>query len=180
MKEEQDDKQENDLKEVTLSAEECRKLQAQAGESQEYLDKLLRLHAEFENYKKRAVKEREQFIKFANEGLISELLMIMDNFERAFASANSMSDFKSLHQGVEMILKQIHELLNNNGVKQIECVGKPFDPAQQEAIDHVETDEYPENTVVEEVQKGYLINERIIRPAVVKVAKGKKEDRIKD
>ena len=82
-----------------------------------------------------------------------------------------MKDFKSLHQGVEMILKQIHQLLEKNGVRKIECLGKVFDAAQQEAIAHVETDKHPENTVVEEVQKGYLFEERLLRPAVVKVAK---------
>jgi molecular chaperone GrpE len=82
-----------------------------------------------------------------------------------------MSDFKSLHQGVEMILKQIHQLLTKNGIKEIKCLGKPFNPAQQEAIAHIETDKHPENTVIEEVRKGYLIEDRLLRPAIVKVSK---------
>ena len=157
--------------EVTISAKEYQEFSECAKQKQEYFDKLLRLHAEFENFKKRAVKEKQQFLKLANEGLICELINILDNFERAFDSANKMSDFKSLHQGVEMILKQIHQLLEKEGVKKIECVGKAFDPAHQEAIAHIETDKYAENTVVEEVQKGYLLEDRLIRPAVVKVSK---------
>jgi len=157
--------------EMMISVKEYQELSECARQKQEYFDKLLRLQAEFENFKKRGIREKEQFLKFANEGLIYELISILDNFERAFASANKMTDFKSLHQGVEMILKQIHQLLQKNGVKKIECLGKPFDPVQQEAIAHVESDKYPENTVIEEVQKGYLLEDRLIRPAVVKVAK---------
>lgn len=160
-----------DSAEIVISAKEYQELAESAQQKQEYLDKLLRLHAEFENFKKRSDKDKQQFLKFANEGLIYELIDILDNFERAFASANNMADFKSLHQGVEMILKQMHQVLEKNGVKKIECLGKPFNPLEQEAIAHVETDKYPENTVVEEVQKGYLIEDRLIRPAVVKVAK---------
>lgn len=156
---------------MMISVKEYQELSECARQKQEYFDKLLRLQAEFENFKKRGIREKEQFLKFANEGLIYELISILDNFERAFASANKMTDFKSLHQGVEMILKQIHQLLQKNGVKKIECLGKPFDPVQQEAIAHVESDKYPENTVIEEVQKGYLLEDRLIRPAVVKVAK---------
>jgi molecular chaperone GrpE len=157
--------------EMTISLKEYQELSETAKKSGEYFDKLLRLHAEFENFKKRNVKEKEQFLKFATENLIYELINVLDNFERAFESANKMSDFKSLHQGVEMILKQIHQLLEKNGVKKIECVGKAFDPISQEAIAHIETDKYAENAVVEEVQKGYLLEGRLIRPAVVKVAK---------
>lgn len=157
--------------EMAITVEEYQRLTENAKSTQEYLDKLLRQHAEFENLKKRIVKEKQQFLKYANEGLISELINILDNFERAFDSANKMTDFKSLHQGVEMILKQIHQLLEKNGVKKIECLEKTFNPIQQEAIAHIETDKYPENTVIEEVQKGYLIEDRLIRPAVVKVSK---------
>lgn len=157
--------------EIVITAQEYQDLLERAGSAREYLDNFLRLKAEFENFQKRNVKDKHLFLKFANEGLIFELIGILDNFERAFESANKMTDFKSLHQGVEMILKQLHQLLEKNGVKKVEALGKMFDPAQQEAIDHIETEDYPENTVVEEVQKGYLIEDRLIRPALVKVAK---------
>ncbi|MBN3038307.1 MAG: nucleotide exchange factor GrpE [Candidatus Omnitrophica bacterium] len=159
------------LAEVVITAKEYQELTESAEKTQQYYDKLLRTHAEFDNFKKRSLKEKEQFLKYANEGLIYELISILDNFELAFESANKMTDFKSLHQGVEMILKQIHQVLEKNGVKKIECVGKVYDPIQQEAIEHVETNEYPENTVVQEVQKGYTFENRLIRPAVVKVSK---------
>ncbi len=164
---------------ITIAAKEYQELAESSQQKQEYLDKLLRLHAEFENFKKRSLKDKQQFLKFANEGLIGELINILDNFERAFESANKMTDFKSLHQGVEMILKQIHQLLEKEGVKKIECLGQGFDPVRQEAIAHIETDKQPENTVVEEVQKGYLLGDKLIRPAIVKVAKkpeGKKSN----
>lgn len=165
--------------EMIISVQEYQELTECAARQKEDFDKLLRLHAEFENFKKRNIKEKEQFLKFANEVLIYELVNILDNFERAFESANKMNDFKSLHQGVEMILKQLHQVLEKNEVKPIECVGQAFDPAREEAIAHIETDKYPENTVVEEVQKGYLIQNRLLRPAVVKVAK-KPEGKSKD
>jgi molecular chaperone GrpE len=157
--------------ELTISVSEYQELSESARKYQEYFDKLLRLQAEFENFKKRTVREKQEFLKYANEDLIYELIAILDNFERAFESANKMNDYKSLHQGVEMILKQIHKLLEKKGVKKIECLGKVFDPVHQEAMAHIETDEYPENTVVEELQKGYLLEDRLIRPAMVKVAK---------
>ena len=103
--------------EIKIPVKEYQELTECAKTRQEYFDKLLRLHAEFENFKKRNLKEKEQFLKFANQGLIYELINILDNFERAFEQANKMTDFKSLHQGVEMILKQIHQLLQKNGVK---------------------------------------------------------------
>jgi molecular chaperone GrpE len=165
--------------EVVIGVEEFQRLTEEAKAKQEYLDRLLRLHAEFDNFRKRNVKEKENFVKFATENLIFELISILDNFERAFESANKMGDYKSLHQGVEMILKEIHKLLEKNGVKSIECLGKAFDPVQQEAIAHVASDKYPENTVVEEVQKGYLLEDRLIRPAVVKVAK-KPQKKVKE
>ena len=160
-----------DSGQIVIPASEYQQLIESKNQAQEHFDKLLRLHAEFENFKKRNSKEKQEFVKFATEGLIYELIAVLDNFERAFESANKMDDFKSLHQGVEMILKQMHQLLAKNGVKKIECVGKAFDPIQQEAIAHIETNKYPENTVVEEMQKGYLLEDRLIRPAVVKVSK---------
>lgn len=169
-KKEQKEDQEN-VSEIVISLEEYQRLTECQAQLQEYSDKLLRLHADFDNYRKRSSREKEQFVKYANEGLIFELISVLDNFERAFELANTMDDFASLHQGVEMILKQVHGLLKKNGVKKIECVGKNYDPTEQEAIAHVETEEYPENTVVEEVQKGYKVENRLIRPAIVKVAK---------
>ena len=140
-------------------------------------DKYLRLQAEFDNYKKRCFKEKVEFIKFANEGLIIELLGILDNFERGIKAADLTKDFKLLHQGVDMISKQLHTLLETKGLKRIKAAGEPFDPNQHEAMEVVEQDSIIQDTVLEELQPGYLLNERIVRPAKVKVAKAKEAEK---
>lgn len=139
--------------------------------SSELQDKLLRLGAEFENYKKRVQREREDLIRYAGEVFIIELLHIVDNFERAFQAADKTQDFKVLHKGVEMILKEIQEFLKEKGIKKIETVGKQFDPHKHEAIERVVCEDKPENTITEELQAGYELNGKVIRPAKVKVSK---------
>lgn len=137
---------------------------------EDYYDQLLRLKAEFENFKKRTDKEKVEFLSFANQSLIYELLDIIDNFERAVDAADKTNDHKLLHQGVEMILKNLHSLLKEKGLSKIESVGQIFDPAKHEAISQVESDEKSDHTIVEELQTGYTINGRVIRPAKVKVS----------
>jgi len=143
----------------------------------ELQDNYLRLQAEFDNYKKRCFKEKTEFIKFANESLIIELLGILDSFERGVKAADLTKDFKLLHQGVDMISKQLHTLLETKGLKRIKAAGEPFDPHQHEAMEVVEQDGIDQDVVVEELQPGYLFNERIIRPAKVKVAKAKEAEK---
>ena len=138
---------------------------------QELWDKYVRLGAEFDNYKKRSFKEKIDFMKFANEGLIVELLSILDNFERGIKSVETKKDYDLLHQGVDMISKQLHSLLETKGLSRIKAVGQKFDPHQHEAVEVVDGDD--EGTVIEELQSGYLLSGRIIRPAKVKVAKVK-------
>lgn len=138
---------------------------------QELWDKYVRLQAEFDNYKKRSFKERADFVKYANEGLIIELLGILDNFERGIKSAEQKKDYSLLHQGVDMISKQLHSLLETKGLSRIKSVGQKFDPHQHEAVEVVEGDD--EGVVVEELQPGYLLSGRIVRPARVKVTKAK-------
>lgn len=140
-------------------------------ECEELKDKLLRLGAEFENYKKRAQKEREELIKYASESFVVELLHIVDNFERAFQAAESTKDFGVLHKGVEMILKEVEEFLKEKGIKKICALGAQFDPNRHEAIEQVACADKPENVIVEELQPGYELNGRVIRPARVKVSK---------
>ena len=163
-------------KKISLTQEEYQALKDKEKLADEYLDKLLRLQAEFENFKKRMDKEKSDFIKYASEELIIELLSIIDSFERAFDSISKSKDFKVLHQGVEMILKQIHQLLEKRGLKKIESLGKTFDPLKHEAVMHIPSDEHPENTVVEEIQTGYTLGDRVLRPALVKVAKEKSKE----
>lgn len=134
-------------------------------------DRLLRLGAEFENYKKRVQREREDLIKYAGESFLMELVSIVDNFERAFQAADTTQDFKVLHQGVEMILKEVENFLKEKGVKKMNTVGEQFDPHKYEAIEQVVCADKPENIIVEELQAGYELNGRVIRPAKVKVSK---------
>jgi len=137
----------------------------------EMQDRYLRLYAETENFKKRMVRESAEREKYYNEGIIKELLPVIDNLERALAHAGEGTPGNGLAEGVGMVRKQLMDVLTRSGVTKVESVGLPFDPSRQQAIMQVETDEYPEGTVVEELQKGYFLNERILRPAMVTVAK---------
>ena len=143
-------------------------------EKQDYAelwDKHIRLQAEFDNYKKRSLWERGDFVKFANEGLIIELLSILDNFERGIKSAEQKKDYDLLHQGVDMISKQLHSLLETKGLSRIKSTGQKFDPHQHEAVEVVDGDD--EGLIIEELQPGYFLSGRILRPARVKVIKVK-------
>lgn len=134
-------------------------------------DRLLRFQAEFENYKKRVSREKTGFLKFANENLLKELLPVIDNLERAIQHCEGTHDFQDLSKGVELVLKQLHTILEKQGLTAVTAVGEEFDPCKHEAMMQVESDEHKENTVVEEFQKGYFLNDRILRPAMVSVAK---------
>ena len=160
-------------KKIHLSAEEFEKLKTTKENSEKYHDQLLRLRAEFENFRKRMEKEKTEFLRYANEQLIFALLPVMDNFGRAISSAKENQNVEAVLEGVSMIEKGLTDVLTKFGVKQIKSVGEKFDPHRHEAIGVVESKEHPEDTVVEELQKGYLLNDRLIRPAVVKVAKEK-------
>jgi molecular chaperone GrpE len=135
----------------------------------EYLKRLQYLQADFKNYKKRARKEREEITKFANEGLIVQLLDIIDNFERALGSAKGIK--KSFMKGIDMVYKGLISILENEGVKPIETMGEKFDPFKQEAVMVVEDSEHDEDEIVEELQKGYMLGDKVIRYAKVKIAK---------
>lgn len=139
-------------------------------------DMMLRLAAEMDNYKKRVDKDRQSLIKYGCQGVVQELLPILDNFERAIESANESKDFDSFLEGVEMIFKQMSDALERKGISRIDAVGAVFDPNVHEAVVQVASEEHPENTVVEELQKGYMLHDRIIRPAMVTVSKGTGEE----
>jgi molecular chaperone GrpE len=142
-------------------------------------DRLLRLSAEFENYKKRMDRQVAEFKKYANEKLLKELLTVVDNLERAISSTNGDKGLRSdacVIEGVEMTLNEILKLLKRFNVEPIEAKGKPFDPVYHEAMMQEETDEYPENTVINEFQKGYMIHDRLLRPAMVVVSKPKNKN----
>lgn len=136
-----------------------------------YLERLQYLQADFENYKKNVLKERDEFSKYANEKLIVKLLDILDNLERALGSAENSRKRKPLIEGVKMILKQLQDILKWEGIEAIKAVGERFDPYRHEAVMGVTTGKHPENVVVEELQRGYSLKSKVIRPALVKVEK---------
>jgi len=148
-------------------------------EYKELEDRLLRLAAEFENYKKRTAKEFLSIIKNANEELVSQLVESLDNFQRALESASksnstkNSSDFESFHKGVELIYQHFREILVKEGLKEIKAVGEPFDPYLHEAVMQQESEEYPEGVIAEEISKGYVLNDKVIRHSRVVVSKGK-------
>ncbi|HZG76907.1 MAG TPA: nucleotide exchange factor GrpE [Paenibacillus sp.] len=130
----------------------------------------LRTQADFDNFRRRARTEKEEFAKYASQKLIEGLLPIVDNFDRAVAASREQRDFESLAKGVEMIQRQLAQLLEGEGLRAIEAVGHPFNPELHQAIMQVPAEEGGESgVVVEELQKGYLLKEKVIRPAMVKV-----------
>lgn len=133
-------------------------------------DRLLRTAAEFDNYRKRMDKERRDLAEFASADIVSELLPIVDNFERAL-EAPPGPDPESLRKGVELIHKQMLDVLRKRGVKPIEALGADFDPTVHEAVIHEESGSHREGEVMQELQRGYRLGERLLRPAMVKVAK---------
>jgi molecular chaperone GrpE len=162
---------EKEIQELKIKLEEKEK------EAKENYDRMLRLAADLENYKKRALKEKEDWRKFANEDLIKAILPFVDNLERAVNHAEKVEDANVLIEGVRLTLQQLHQTLNKFGVSPVESVGKPFDPTIHEAMVVIETDQHEPNQVLEEFQKGYFLNDRLLRPATVSVAKlPKKED----
>ncbi|MDD5747222.1 MAG: nucleotide exchange factor GrpE [Candidatus Omnitrophica bacterium] len=174
------DAEDNRGETVTISQKEYAQLRDKEKESLEIREKMLRLQADFENIRKRLDREKIEFIKYSNEQIIKDLIPFVDDFQRAFTAADKTNDFNVLHRGVEMILNHLVALLKDKGVSAMDVVGKPFNPSYHEAMLQVESDEYPENTVVEELQKGYLLNDRVIRTAKVKVAKPKETSAFPD
>ncbi len=148
-----------------------KRLEDKEKEAKENLDRLLRVAADLENYKKRAAKEKEEWTKFANEELIKSILPFIDNLERAVNHAEKVADTGVLIEGIRLTLKEIHKTLNRFGLTSFDSVGQPFDPERHEAMLMVETDQHEPNRVVEEFQRGYLLNERLLRPATVSVSK---------
>lgn len=134
-------------------------------------DRLLRLAAEFENYKKRVARDRAEVVRVANEELLLELLPVLDNLERALAAARQTDSTEALAEGVDLVLRLFQGVLERAGVKPIDSVGQPFDPTVHQAVTAVESPEVPDQTVVEEVQRGYWLHAKVLRPAMVKVAK---------
>jgi molecular chaperone GrpE len=166
----------------SIESEEIRelnsKLEVKTAEADENYERLLRVSAEFENYKKRTAREMADFKKFANQSLLRELLPIIDNLELAIKAAAEAPDGKDpcLLDGVALTRKEILKVFENFHVEPIDALGKPFDPNFHEAVMREESDEHPENTVVNELQKGYLMHDRLLRPSMVVVAMPKNKE----
>ncbi|MBM4141127.1 MAG: nucleotide exchange factor GrpE [Nitrospira sp.] len=139
-------------------------------ELQEINDKYVRLYAEFENYKKRINKDKEELVRYGNESLIFELLPVIDNLEMALK--HSSHDLNTgIVQGVEITLKELHRVLEKFGLSPIDASGKPFDPTVHHAMTQVERDDVEEKTVVEEFRKGYMLWDKVLRPSLAAVSK---------
>jgi molecular chaperone GrpE len=164
-------------KTVTIKESEYELLKADSQKARENWDKLVRFQADFENARKRWDRDRSEFLRFANEDLLCDILTIVDELERSVElSQEKHEDHLAFLKGVAMILAHLHDLLKKNGVSCIASKGKCFDPNYHEALMQVEKDELPENTVVDEMQKGYILNDRVIRTAKVQVSKKKSQD----
>jgi molecular chaperone GrpE len=134
-------------------------------------DQLLRTAADYDNFRKRARRELEDAQKRGREELLRDLLPVFDNLERAVLHASQASDAKAVADGVQMVLKQFADTLGRIGIKRLTTVGSAFDPTLHEAIQQLETDQHPPGTIVAEVQPGYALGDRLVRPAMVVVAK---------
>lgn len=162
-----------DTEGLTAPEEELARLRA---ENSALADRLLRQAAEFENFRKRMFRERDEGVRYANALLLTDLLPVIDDFERAIASAEESRDFDSFHSGVALIERQLVSLLERGwGLRRftVKCGkdGEAFDPEKHEAIAVEQSTEVPEGTVLENYQKGYILHDRVLRPAKVKVAK---------
>ena len=135
----------------------------------EYNERIVRLTADFDNFRKRAQREKDEARQFANQGLLEKLLPVLDNFEMALTAVKDADP--SVRDGVQMILDQLLGVLKESGVEPVDAMGQPFDPNLHEALSQEETTEVEEGTVVQQVQRGYKLNDRLVRPARVVVAK---------
>jgi molecular chaperone GrpE len=154
--------------------EQIEDLKARAGCADENWERLLRTTADFDNFKKRAAREREEAVKFANESLIKKLVTVLDNFDMALAAAGQRQPAdagQSLQAGVAMIQQQLRGVLLEAGLEELDAAGKEFDPKWHEAVAQQDSADVPEGRVLQQLRKGYKLRDRLIRPATVVVAR---------
>ena len=163
--------------EVVLPVKEFDALKAKADERDSYYDNFVRAHAEFENIRKRLEKEKADFVKYANEGLIIQFLPIIDNLEISEKHIAEAKDFKSVREGVDMIQVQIQKFLKDIGLERIKTVGEKFDPHVHDAIETEESKDKDDGIIVAELQPGYRLNGRLLRPASVKIVKNTEKEK---
>ena len=171
--ENEDEDEEEVQDEVTVTAEEAiaADLDKARAEAESYLDDLRRLQADFDNYRKRTLREQTARAASASQALVARLLPVLDNFELAVSSAEHSRDFDRMLKGVEMVFGELREVLEGEGLVKIEAEGKPFDPERHEAVIAVEQEGTEPGMVVDIVRTGYELRGKVLRPAMVKVAK---------
>lgn len=158
---------------ATLNSEQLEELKQRAAKADENWERLLRATADFDNYKKRAAREKQDAIKYANETLLEKLVPVLDNFDMALAAAENtkVEGVESLQAGIKMIHQQLKAALVGGGLEEIDATGKPFDPNFHEAVSQQESADVPEGQVLQQLRKGYKLRDRLLRPATVSVAK---------
>jgi len=159
--------------ETALTPQQIEELKQKAAKADEHWDRLLRTTADLDNFKKRAARERQEAIRYANASLLEKLIPALDNFDMAMAAANSAErgSMESLKTGLAMIYNQLRAALVDAGLEEIDATGQPFDPNLHEAVSHQESADLPEGQVLQQLRKGYKLRERLIRPASVVVAR---------
>jgi len=158
---------------ATVTAEQLKELKERAAKADENWERLVRTTADFDNFRKRAAREKQEAIKFANESLLQKLVPVLEHLDMALAAAQAagVQPGQSLQAGVSMISQQLKNVLAESGLEELEALGKPFDPNLHEALSQQETRDVPEGQVVQQLRKGYKIRDRLLRPASVVVAK---------
>jgi molecular chaperone GrpE len=158
---------------VTIPKKEYDALRSKHDERDSYYDKYVRAHAEFENAKRRMEKDKVDFLKYANESFVVDLLPIIDSLDMSERHIKEAKDFKAVQEGVDMIHVQIQKFLKDIGVERVKTVGEKFDPNLQEAVETIDDKDKEEGTITEELKPGYKFNGRLLRPASVRIVKHK-------
>ena len=156
---------------IEVPSGEYEELKKMALEREEYYNKWLKVHAEYENTRRRMEKEKLDSFRFANENIITRLFPIVDNFDMALDAMEKAEDKTAVMNGIRLVQKEFHRVLDDNGVERIKTVGEMFDPNMHEAVTALETEVVPDGQIIEEVRTGYLLNGRLLRAAQVVVAK---------
>jgi molecular chaperone GrpE len=158
---------------ASITPEQFEELKARAEKADDNWQRLLRTTADFDNFKKRAAREKQEAIRYANEGVLEKLVPVLDNFDAALSAAQTSSadGAQSLQTGVAMIFQQLKKVLTESGLEEVDASGQTFDPNLHEAVSQQESAEVPEGAVLQQLRKGYKLRDRLLRPATVVVAK---------
>lgn len=154
---------------IELETEEDNRVTELEKELEEIKNRMIRVQADYDNFRRRTREEKEAAAKYRAQGIVEGLLPVIDNFERALNVQTDVEQADSLHQGMKMVYNQLIEVLKNEGVEEVPGAGAVFDPHQHQAVMQVQEDDYEDNTIVEVLQKGYKLKDRVVRPAMVKV-----------